>query len=341
VAKRGKGKATVIGKLTVDDPVNKAKLLHLMRMFRDAVEMAHYHMRKKFEASESKRRLTKFLCNAWYASSAMKKAKLYVSQEKLKLTKPQLFSVGCSGNMEKGNRNIRLISTDKVLVKIPHADGKHEWLELKTKFGKKYLDLVSKLISEEYSYGASIVLKEENGKINFFLHISIPIDLYVQFFKKSSRNKIVGYIAGFDFNSDRINMVIINKNGILLDVKSEHFPEVTSHGFPREKAKGLRRQALAKLVKYARNHGVKYYVVENLERSKKKTICRKANRKISKWAVREYLTQMEILVKKVDGILVKINPMYSSVAARFLAKDLGLDVHTTSCLLYTSPSPRD
>lgn len=83
----------------------------------------------------------------------------------------------------------------------------------------------------------------------------------MQFFKKSSRNKIVGYIAGFDFNSDKINMVIINKNGILLDVKSEHFPEVTSHGFSRGKAKDLRRQALAKLVKYARNHGVKYYVV--------------------------------------------------------------------------------
>ncbi|MCD6164590.1 MAG: hypothetical protein J7J30_04065 [Candidatus Odinarchaeota archaeon] len=42
---------------------------------------------------------------------------------------------------------------------------------------------------------------------------------------------------------------------------------------------------------------------------------------------------MEILVKKVDGILVKINPMYSSVAARFLAKDLGLDAHTASAYI--------
>ena len=69
----------------------------------------------------------------------------------------------------------------------------------------------------------------------------------------------MSHIAGFDFNSDRICMVIIDHNGIIRDVRNIHFPEIISHGFPKEKAKTVRREATAKLVKYARDHGVKYY----------------------------------------------------------------------------------
>jgi len=54
--------------------------------------------------------------------------------------------------VEKGNRNIRLLDTDKVLVKIPHADGNHEWIECKVKFGRRYLELVKRVNPGKYPY---------------------------------------------------------------------------------------------------------------------------------------------------------------------------------------------
>jgi len=42
---------------------------------------------------------------------------------------------------------------------------------------------------------------------------------------------------------------------------------------------------------------------------------------------------MEIIVPKVDGKLIKVNPAYSSISAKIIVKDLGLDIHTTSAYL--------
>lgn len=42
---------------------------------------------------------------------------------------------------------------------------------------------------------------------------------------------------------------------------------------------------------------------------------------------------MEVLVPKVGGILIKVNPAYSSVSARIIAEDLGLDIHTASAYI--------
>lgn len=125
----------------------------------------------------------------------------------MKLKKPQLFSVGAKA--EKGNRNIRLASTDKVLIKIPHADGKHEWLEAGVKFGRKHLPIVEELIRGNHSYGATIVIREKRGRRSFYLHLHIPLELYVKHMGKCSETRIVGHFAGFDFNPDRICMVII------------------------------------------------------------------------------------------------------------------------------------
>jgi len=50
-------------------------------------------------------------------------------------------------------------------------------------------------------------------------------------------------------------------------------------------------------------------------------------------ALREFIQQMEVLVPKVDGELIKVNPAYSSVSARIIAKDLGLDIHTASAYI--------
>jgi len=319
-------KPTVIGRLCIERPEDRAWLLLLMRKFREAIEMAHHLLSKGVSEREVKRRITRYLSNAWYANSAIRRARLYLSQPYLKLRKPQLFSVGSRD--ERGNRNIKFISTNQVLIKIPHADGKHSWIGAEVKFGKQHLPIIQELISGKYSYGASIVLK---GK-KLYLHVHVPLEPYVKHLKKGSKAKVAGYVAGFDFNPDRICMVIIDCDGIIRDLKSEHFPEITSHGFPREMARTIRREAVARLVKYARNHGVRYFVIENLSKPKPKG-SKTARRKILKMALREFIQQMEVLVPKVDGVLIKVNPAYTSVGARIISKDLGLDIHTASAYL--------
>ena len=215
-------------------------------------------------------------------------------------------------------------------IKIPSANGKHRWISCKVNFGRKHIPIIRELIERGVSYSASVSLKEDG----FFLYVNIPLKIYAEKMRKNVKSNVKPkYFAGFDFNSDRINMVIIDDRGEIRDIKNEHFPEVTSHGFPRKKAKSIRQEALSRLVKYAREHSVKYFVIEKLEKPKKKTKSRKANRKISRFALREYLNQMRILVEKVGGKLIEVNPAYTSIDAVPIARKLGLDRHTASAYL--------
>lgn len=320
-------RATIKGRLIFNSIEDKALLLYTMRSFKDAVEYAHSLMRKGIGGNEVVKLLTsRILHNKWYSMSALKRARLYRNQPYLKLRKPQLFSVGSSD--ENGNRNIKILSTNIVKIKIPSSTGKHRWITTKVKFGRKYIPIIHELITSNIAYGAGIYLK--SGK--FEIHINIPLNLYIKYMKKRSRTRIVGYVAGFDFNPDRVCMVIIDQRGVIRDIKNEYFSEITSHGFPRDTAKTIRREAIAKLVKYAREHGVKYFVIEKLSKPKSKG-SKKAKRKQTKMALREYTQQMEVLVPKVDGELIKVNPAYSSISARIIAKDLGLDIHTASAYI--------
>ena len=330
MAGKGEGaRATIIGKIEFENDVDRALLLYTMRLFRDAVEFAHNLLRKKLSRNEIVKLLTsRILNNKWYSMSAYTRAKLYWEQPYLKLKKPQLYSVGSSD--EDGNRNIKFVDTNLVKIKIPSSNGRHRWILCRVKFGRKHISIVRELIERKASYGAGISLK--NGK--FLLYVNIPSEIYCRRLRKDIKsNAKPKYFAGFDFNADRINMVIIDDGGEIRDIKNAHFHEVVSQGFPKNKARTIRQEALAKLVEYAKEHGVKYFVVEKLEKPKAKTKNKTANRKISKLALGEYLSQMEILVKKVDGKIIKVNPAYTSIDAIPLARKLGLDRHTASAYL--------
>ena len=319
----------VNGKLLIANNIAKSKLLYTMRLFRDAVKMAHYLMRKGLAWRDIEKRLTSFISNAHYGHSAYQRAKLWKDQPYLKLRKKFLFSVGKSA--EKGNRNIRLIPSDNcfiVKIKVPHADGRHEWIECKAKFGKRYISLLKKLSEENVSYGVEI---GEDYKI----HVYVPLELYTKYLgKKISRKGKSLHIAGFDLNVDRINMVIINSSGELLDFKTKHFPEVTQHGFPREKAKDIRLKALSELIDYACYHNVEYFVFEKLGKVKRKRTSNKnVNRKLSKFPKRQLLTHAKIMVVKRGKKFYEVNPAFSSQDAELIAKKLRLDMHTASAYI--------
>lgn len=325
-------RATVVGRLVLDE-VPLAKLLTTMRVFRDSVELAHVLLfEKKLSEGEVKRRLTRVLSNAWYASSAIKVAKLYRGQVKVKLRKPLLYSIGAK--CEGGNRNIRLVSTGKVLIKIPHANGRHEWIEAGVKFGKRHLPLLQELIGDCYSYGAGVTIRLKSRREDWrkvfrkrlYLYLNIPASLYVKYFGKRVRVKPQNTLyAGFDLNVDRINMAIVDPYGRVRDAKKVYFPEVVNYG--EDKSRVIRQEALSKLVEYAVSHGVKYFVVEELSRPKS------IRGKVRKWTVREYQQQMEMLVKKVGGVLIKVNPAFTSIDAVGIALLRRIDVHTASAYL--------
>jgi len=322
-------KPTVRGRLIVNSPEDRAWLLLLMRNFKDAVEYAHSLMREDIPDKEIVKLLTsRILNNAHYSYSALQRAKLYREQPYLKLRKPQLYSIGRA--CEKGNRNIRFLSMDTVLIKMPHANGRHEWVECKVRFGKKHIPVVKELINADFPFPSGIVLN--NGR--FYLYVTIPLEIYM---KHDSHPKVSvnsKYIAGFDLNSDRINMVIIDRDGEVIDVKNMHFPEITQHGYPQNKARDTILKSLNKLMDYAVHHNVKYFVFEKLSNIKgRRTSSRNANRKISRFPYRVLLTHARTMVRKRNGVFIQVSPAYTSVDAVPLSKKLGLDIHTASAYL--------
>lgn len=231
---------------------------------------------------------------------------------------------------EKGNRNMRFMEKDGELwlrVKIPHADGRHEWVGAPVKFGKRHLSIINHLMDGEgSSYGVEI-------SEDFTVHVYIPFWLYKQHVGREASGRV--HIASFDLNSDRINMVIVDKNGEILDVKNEHFHEVSTHGYPRNKAKNLRLQALAKLLDYAWNHVVSVVLYENLPliKSRGYNSSRAGNRKISRFARRELIDYGVSMALRRGFRAFLVNPAYTTKEAKKIHTQLGLDIHTTSAYL--------
>ncbi|MEM4476433.1 MAG: hypothetical protein QXS73_05660 [Desulfurococcaceae archaeon] len=117
------------------------------------------------------------------------------------------------------------------------------WLSFRARFREEYVPLVKELSelakSKNCSYSARVIFR--NGRM--YLHLSVPVELYLKYFRKGEAGGDL--VAGFDLNSDRVNMAIVDEYGRIVDTRTARFPEATSHGFPRNKAKVARLQALS------------------------------------------------------------------------------------------------
>jgi IS605 OrfB family transposase len=276
--------------------------------------------------------------NKAYADSAYKVAKAMVEGcvfncgNPLNIEVKKLFIVSEGESSRLGNRNVRLEDTCLVKVKYPY-DG--SWITLRAEFGEKYLLLLRELVDsakqKKLSYTARILFRE--GDI--YLHLSIPIQLYLKYFKKGeARGQL---IAGFDLNSDRVNLVIIDEHGEIVDVRTAWFPEATSHGFPREKAKVLRLNALARLLEYCYRHCVSVVIFENLLSVKRKRFTRskKANRKITRFAKKQLIQHGVVMALKYGFRVLLVDPKGTTNSREHgeLMKRYGLDRHTASAYL--------
>ena len=240
--------------------------------------------------------------------------------------------------MFKGNQNIRLVDTNKLLVNY-HLNGRrgrhNDWIKCEVRFGEKYIPLIQELIQKalnrELSYTAKIVFRR--GRI--YLYISIPLELYLKYFRKGHANGKL--IASFDFNSDRINMVIIDRQGIIKETKTEWYSEVNRPKYPKNKAWPLRLQALGRLLKYAYYHNVSTVLYEDLDRIKrrrvKKTKNRSGNRKASNFPKKKLLQYAITMALKYNFKVYLVNPSYTSRLAEKLKNAFCLDKHTVSAYL--------
>jgi transposase len=131
--------------------------------------------------------------------------------------------------------------------------------------------------------------------------------------------------------------VIVDKYGRIVDVRTAWFPEVTSHGFPREKAKMLRLSALARLLEYCYKHGVGVVVFENLLSIKRRRFTRNktANRKIARFAKKQLIQYGVVMALKYEFRVLLVDPKgtTSSIEHDEIMKRYGLDRHTASAYL--------
>jgi len=328
---------TIIGRVYPVSSEDYMRLVRLARDFRRTVQVATRMIARRLEENSVLRELRRVL-NKAYADSAYKAAKAIVrgcvfnGGNPLNIEVKKLFIVSEGESSRLGNRNVRLEDTHIVKVKYPH-DG--SWITLRAEFGEKYLPLLRELVDsakqKKLSYTARIVFRE--GDI--YLHLSIPIQLYLKYFKKGeARGQL---IAGFDLNSDRANLVIIDEHGEIVDVKTAWFPETASHGFPREKAKVLRLNALARLLEYCYRHGVGTVVFENLLSVKRKRFTRskKANRKITRFAKKQLIQHGVVMALKYGFRVLLVDPKGTTSSREHseVMKRYGLDRHTASAYL--------
>ena len=320
---------TIKTRLEPETQEDYLKLALLTEKFKKAVELAIRLQLKSIRKIEGVKEVSRLVLNNWwYSDSAWDYAKMLLKGARQNGGNPRhiqlksKFLISKPKENENGNRNVRI---EGLSVRI-RSNG--EWLKFKLRTAEKFLPVI--FDAQKFKYGAQVVLR--NGKV--YLHIQVPFEIYLKRLGKTTKG---GLYAGFDLNSDRVNMVILDGNGIIRDVKIEHFPEVNSPGFPKEKARGLRLIALARLLDYAYYHGVGVVFFEDLSWIKRKngktTNSKRGNRKASNFAKRELLEHGIVMALKRGFDVYLVNPSGSSKLGKELAQGLGLDIHTASAFV--------
>jgi hypothetical protein len=225
---------------------------------------------------------------------------------------------------------------DHVEVRVKDPWGK--WIYGRAYFGKEYLPLLLELEElakkREEGYGAVISFEEEP-----MIHLQIPLWLYLKHFS-SPKPKGYGLIAGFDLNSDRLNVVVINKEKKIITKRTFWYSEVVSHGFPKDKAMVLRLNASSQALNFLSRIGVDYVVFEDLFLVKKRKFTRSksGNRKITRFAKKQLLIHGVIKSLSLGFNVVLVNPKGTTNSEEHekVMREKGFDRHTASAYLIAS-----
>jgi len=220
-------------------------------------------------------------------------------------------------------------------VEVRVKDPWGKWVFGKAYFGKEYLPLLSELEElsrrKEEGYGAVVSFKHYP-----MIHLQIPLWLYLKHF---SSPKPMGYglFAGFDLNSDRLNVVVISKDGEIIANKTWRYSDVTRPGFPKGKAMALRLNALSESLIFLSRVGVDYVAFEDLflVKRRKFTRSKSGNRKVSRFAKRQMLIHGVIKALRLCFNVVLVNPKGTTNSEDHdkVMREKGFDRHTASAYL--------
>jgi predicted transposase len=284
--------------------------------------------------NDAVKELYKIIPYAFYAKTAYKQALALVENKGSKVEVRKKW-IACMGNKsDNGNRGIKFhVFQDHVLINVKDPWGK--WVFGKAYFGKEYLPLLKELEElsrrKEEGYGAVISFKDYP-----MIHFQIPLWLYLKHFSSPKPNGY-GLVAGFDLNSDRLNVVVISKDGKVVAKKTWRYSDVTRPGFPKEKARALRLNALSESLNFLSRVGVDYVVFEDLFLVKKRKFTRSksGNRKVSRFAKRQMLTHGVIKALRLGFNVILVNPKGTTNSEDHdkVMREKGFDRHTASAYL--------
>jgi len=331
---------TINGKVIFED---KDKIVRIARAYSQVVKSAIRPLFDGKSIDELTKEFYNILPNYVYLETALKQAKTIVDgllereNEKGEIIHARIrrFWFASRGNKsDKGNRNIKFhVLEDHVLIKVKDPWGK--WVYGRAYFGKEYLPLLKELedlaSKKVEGYGAVISFKDHP-----VIHLQVPLWLYLKHFSSPKPNGY-GLIAGFDLNSDRLNVVVINKERSIVTAKTWWYSEVVSHGFPKDKAKALRLNALSQALIFLSRVGVDYVVFEDLflVKNRRFTRSKSGNRKASRFAKKQMLTHGVVKSLRLDFNVVLVNPKgtTNSEAHDKVMREKGFDRHTASAYL--------
>ncbi|MFZ8789298.1 MAG: hypothetical protein ACO2OZ_06470 [Acidilobaceae archaeon] len=322
---------TINGKIEFDELDKVARIAY---SYSKAVKAGINLALKGVSLNDAIKDLYNIIPYAFYAETAYKQALALVENKGSKIEIRKKW-IACRGNKsDGGNRGIKFhVLEDHVEVNVKDPWGK--WVHGKAYFGKKYLPLLSELEElsrrKEEGYGAVISFKHYP-----MIHLQIPLWLYLKHFSSPKPNGY-GLFAGFDLNSDRLNVVVINKEGEIITTKTWWYSDVTRPGFPKGKAMALRLNVLSEALNLLSRVGVDYVVFEDLflVKRRKFTTSKSGNRKVSRFAKKQMLVHGVIKALRLGFNVILVNPKgtTNSEDHEKVMREKGFDRHTASAYL--------
>jgi predicted transposase len=329
---------TINGKVIFED---KDKIVRIARVYPQVVKSAIRPLFDGKSIDELTKEFYNILPNYIYLETALKQARTIVDgllereKDKILHAKVKRFWFASRGNRaDKGNRNVKFhVLEDHVEVRVKDPWGK--WVHGKAYLGKEYLPLLHELEElaerKEEGYGAVISFKHYP-----MIHLQVPLWLYLKHFSSPKPNGY-GLVAGFDLNSDRLNVVVVNKDGKVIAIKTFWYSDVTRPGFPKGKAMALRLNALSESLNFLSRIGGDYVVFEDLFLVKKRkfTTSKSGNRKVSHFAKKQLLTHGVIKSLRLGFNVVLVNPKGTTNSEEHdrVMREKGFDRHTASAYL--------
>jgi len=278
-----------------------------------------------------------------YAESAVKHAKLVVEGAEatggtpwrhFSATTLMVFARGSKWE-SYGNRNIKLLDYDESLqcfkMRIKAISTVRSTINCRVYFGEKYIPLVKELLqlAKNREEGVPIRISFDPEKRSFYCYISVPLQLYLKYFKKYDKPllDVDRYCAGADLGSGFVKWVIVDME-TWRPVKwlVSEFPQVTQHGYPRERAWNEIVDTVDKTLQWLYNYGVSVVFLEDLEKVKRKKRPRcktpRARRKATIFRKRRLFTWLALRCLKYGFKVYLVDPRDSSLAARYFASYL-------------------